>query len=96
MPFDKNHPDYLDLRSRLRENPKEFVSIVGAGLSRPAGLPSWSELRDTLVENALRRESEVPEPELIGYREKLNRIKGNNDLWNSFSDLKNLMAAQYL
>ena len=91
MNLDKKHPEYLDLKFRIRENPKEFIAIVGAGLSRPAGLPTWSELRDILVKNAYSRESEIPEGELAGYKAKLKRIASQNNLWTCFTELKSLL-----
>ena len=88
MSIDSNHPDYLDLRSRIRENSKDFVAIVGAGLSRPCGLPNWTELRDYLVKNARNRESSIPEEERQGYLANLKRISENPKLWDCFSELK--------
>jgi serine/threonine protein kinase len=94
MSIDRNHPDYIDLRSRIRENPKDFVVIVGAGLSRPCGLPSWGELRDKLVENALHRTAEVPEAEAEGYKAKLHRISEEKNLWNCFAELQEILPGQ--
>jgi serine/threonine protein kinase len=94
MSIDSNHPDYIDLRVRIRENPKDFVAIVGSGLSRPCGLPSWSGLRDILVKNARDRVSEVPDPEKNGYKARLDRISKINDMWICFSELKEILPRQ--
>lgn len=94
MSLDHEHPDYIGLRSLIRENPKDFIAIVGSGLSRPCGLPSWVELRDHLVSDALARISEIPEPEQSGYKQRLTRVSKNADLWICFSELKEILPRQ--
>jgi len=42
-------PDDLDLLRELRNDGK-LIPFVGSGLSRPLGLPSWSELIDLVAE----------------------------------------------
>jgi hypothetical protein len=86
MSLDRRHPDYIDLRARIR-------AIVGAGLSRPCGLPGWGELRDHIVEHARARVSEVPEPERKGYEAALARISGQKDLWLAFAELQKTLPA---
>jgi len=92
--MDMQHPDYLDLRSRIRENPGHFVCIAGAGLSRPCGLPSWAELRDALVEDAMARLDEQPAGEKEGYSAKIERIGEEVDLWRAFSELCSILSRQ--
>ncbi|MEW6079733.1 MAG: SIR2 family protein [Thermodesulfobacteriota bacterium] len=94
MTLDKRHPDYIDLRSRIRENPKDFVVIVGAGMSRPCGLPTWTNLRGHLVDNARNRISEIPELERQGHKERLNRIAENTDLWRCFTELQGILSKE--
>lgn len=93
MSIDRNHPDYIDLRSRIRENPSEFVAVVGAGLSRPAGLPTWSELKDHVVSSAKARLSDKPVSEQPGYLATINRIAEYSDLWDAFSELRGLLPS---
>ena len=85
------HPDYLDLKSRIRENPKDFVAIVGSGLSRPAGIESWQGLRSLLISEAMQRVDDRPEDERLGYLNQVKRAENQTDLWRSFSDLKSLL-----
>ncbi|PKK83400.1 MAG: hypothetical protein CVT49_08805 [candidate division Zixibacteria bacterium HGW-Zixibacteria-1] len=94
MSIDKNHPDYINLRKRIRENSKDFIAIIGAGLSRPAGLPSWDELRNLLINDAFARLSEYPEDEQDGYKKKLASLRSYNDLWKCFQELKKLLPGQ--
>lgn len=91
MAINLNYPDYLYLKSRIREDPRDFVALVGAGLSVPCGLPTWPGLKDLLVENALQRASDYPEEEQSAYIAKLMRISGGKNLWHAFSDLKATM-----
>ncbi len=94
MGIDKNHPDYVDLRSRIRENPMDFVAIVGAGISRVADLPTWNGLRERLVKDALDRISGIDESERDGYKTKLQTVGAENDLWTAFSELKHILPRQ--
>lgn len=91
MSIDLKHPDYIDLRRRIREDPKGFVAIIGAGLPRIAGLPSWPELRDHVASQAKARVADIPDDERDGYLKGLARIEKMPDLWGSFTELHRLM-----
>lgn len=91
MHFDKQHPDFLTLRKRIREESKEFVAIVGAGLSKRAGLPSWEKLRDDLTEYAENRASGYPQDRRDDYLRKIKSITEESDHWRAFEELKNLL-----
>ncbi|MBI4284603.1 MAG: protein kinase [Chloroflexi bacterium] len=82
------HPDYVELRARIRENPKDFVAVVGSGLSVPAGLPDWLALKLCVIDDGLKRISDLANPEQQELRESLERIIDIPDLWLSFSKLK--------
>jgi hypothetical protein len=47
--FNTTQASYQALRSILVERTNPVVAWIGSGMSRPAGLPSWGGLRDTLV-----------------------------------------------
>lgn len=91
MSIDLSHPDFLDLRTRIREDPSSFVVVIGSGLSRKAGLPGWSELRDNLVNYAISRITDFSPEEQVGVQSRLWRIKDNSDLWEAFSELKEIL-----
>lgn len=91
MSFNYSHPDYIRFRSAIRESPKEFVALIGSGLSIPYGLPSWEELKQLVLKDANNRISEKPVSEHKEYKDKLNHINQIKDLWRSFSSLKELM-----
>lgn len=88
MPFNQDHPDYKGLRAKIRENPRQFVVVIGAGLSRPAGYPTWSELLESLKANALDRASDQTEDQREAYEARIKRIGGDRDLWRAFSEIK--------
>lgn len=55
MPFDRHQSNLTDLGYLLAEASANVVFVVGAGLSIPAGIPSWLGLCDDVLEPALRR-----------------------------------------
>lgn len=88
------HPDYMDLRTHIRESPDDFVVISGAGLSRPCGLPSFPELRASLVENAQHRVAALPESEQDGRHSVLARVSSTLDLWGAITELKTILGEE--
>jgi NAD-dependent SIR2 family protein deacetylase len=48
MPFDKSQPSFISLRDVVAERTSTIVAWVGAGMSVPAGMPTWRELRERL------------------------------------------------
>lgn len=61
MSFDTNQPSYRAFRTIVAERTKRLVIWIGAGLSKPAGLPLWAELRTTLTQAA--RQQALARPE---------------------------------
>lgn len=94
MGLDLNHPEYKSLKASIRENPKDFVALVGAGLSQNYGLPSWDVLRKNLIENAKARVTDKPDEERDGYLKGLERISVEKNLWHSISEIKNILPLQ--
>lgn len=88
MSIDLNHLNVKILKKHLKENPKNFIALVGAGLSRPAGIPSWTELKTILLDHARARVSEKKKDEQHTYLSKLERIEQSKDYWRDFSNLK--------
>ncbi len=48
--FDTTQPAHQALRNIVAERTRPLLAWVGAGLSKPAGMPLWGEMRDSLVE----------------------------------------------
>lgn len=91
MGINLEHPDYIELRNRIRENPKDFVALVGSGLSIPAGIPDWLGLKFAIIDDAHKKITELPEEEQCDLRKQLEKIIDIKDLWQSFSKLKEIL-----
>jgi hypothetical protein len=90
MPFDNEQPNYLGLRKILAERTRQVVIFCGAGLSKPAGLPSWSELRDRLVK--LAKKEIQNKPESFPRNEALVTAAGyETDYWAAFKTLRRVL-----
>lgn len=80
-----------DLKCKLAEDPSSFLVILGAGASIPAGIPSWSGLKDKLCE-VLSDIYQAP----AELEENLQSINNSPSLWIAFSRLRSkLGAARY-
>lgn len=75
------------LKKTISESPSNFVVILGAGASVPAGLPTWGELKDILCE-AVHDFAEDEED----YAQKIENINSAKDLWGSFSRLRTILG----
>jgi serine/threonine protein kinase len=92
MGIDLNHPAVLRLKKYIRENPGNFLALIGAGLSMPARIPNWTKLKGILLEEAKARASEKPKDERGSYLNKLDRIEQNSDYWRDFEELKQILG----
>ena len=50
MTFDTSQRPYRELRSVIAEKTNKLVVWIGSGLSAAAGLPTWPELKNHLIE----------------------------------------------
>ena len=48
--FKKDQDAFVQLSDTISEGTVPVYLWVGAGMSRPAGLPSWAKLKDELVQ----------------------------------------------
>lgn len=82
--YNKDDGNLNKLKKNLKENSRSFIFILGAGMSRAAGLPSWKELSDGLIDYYEQLQSEkTGETEVF-----LKRLRETQDLWKVFSSLK--------
>ena len=82
--YNKDDGNLNKLKKNLKENSRSFIFILGAGMSRAAGLPSWKELSDGLIDYYEQLQSEkTGETEIF-----LKRLRETQDLWKVFSSLK--------
>jgi len=89
MPFDTNQSAYHDLRNIVAEHTNRLILWVGAGLSRPAGLPSWAELRKGLEEELRRKSNTLDDEGQSRLLEKLSIAQREKDPWVAIQILRN-------
>lgn len=74
----------IRLTRKIKENPQSFVFILGAGMSRPSGMPSWDELAKGMIDYYEQLFQDVDE----GAKSKAEYLRNMNDNWKVFSELK--------
>lgn len=89
--FNYEDENYKQLRTRIKENPKNFIFILGSGVSKNAGLPMWGELYKLLKERRITLITD--EDEKKAEEARLDKIES---YWDKFGHLKKtLPAAEY-
>jgi hypothetical protein len=88
MRFDSTQPSHQSLRNIVAERTRPLLAWVGAGLSKPAGMPAWGELRDDLV-GALRAKADSMDSTAARRSRGLAANAATNpDLWQAFQLLQ--------
>jgi eukaryotic-like serine/threonine-protein kinase len=83
----KTDPNYLELQALIGERTRRIVPWCGAGLSMPAGMPSWSDLRGSLeVAYEAKLKGLDLGPELRAGR--LSAIRAETNPWVAFERLE--------
>lgn len=84
----EKQPSFERLQKLYAEKIKPIFVWVGAGLSAPAGIPTWSVLRKHL-ENALERKIEsIDISDQSKMRNALSSIRSQSDFWMAFQLLE--------
>ncbi|MCW5547905.1 MAG: hypothetical protein KIT44_02985 [Opitutaceae bacterium] len=91
MPFDTTQNSYLALRKVMAERTRQVVVFCGAGLSRPAKMPTWSELRAGLLKSA-RKEVEYRTENLRRDQALLDVAEREGDYWRAFAHIKEVLG----
>ncbi len=92
MPFNPDQPAYRRLRTISAERRKPIAVWTGAGLSTPAGLPTWKQLRSALVDAALHEVEEIVTPEGDRKEDAIRRAANIDDLWESMDIIKKAIS----
>lgn len=81
-----NHDDenFLRLMKKVRENPQSFIFILGAGMARPVGLPTWEMLLNGMIDYYEGYCSNLGED----CANIVNQLRNSNDKWYVFEELK--------
>lgn len=77
------------LKKKISEDPASFIILLGAGASIPAGLPSWSGLRDILCDSISEIKDDTDEVAAA-----IKDVKTARDMWISFSKLRTILGSQ--
>jgi eukaryotic-like serine/threonine-protein kinase len=91
--FDDKQESYLSFRDIISERTKRVVVWAGAGLSKPANLPSWPELRDGLCDSLERKAASIEEDfEQKRLYADLAAIDEYPNIWLAFQKLRSALG----
>jgi eukaryotic-like serine/threonine-protein kinase len=82
----KNNLCYQELRKAISERAGDFVAVLGAGISAQAGLPTWKQLAEYLIEQAKKYNEENLMCEeksfcTLNFEQIEKEIEKGQDLW---------------
>jgi len=86
--FNSAQPAYKSLCGIIAERTNRIMVWIGAGLSRPARLPSWSGLKDDLCRALTDKATAGDGEETIIANKYLKQIEKMNDYWLAFQVLR--------
>ncbi len=95
MRFDTTQTAYRDLREVVAQRTDPIIAWVGAGLSASAGLPSWAQLKQSLLDELRQlanRHRDTTERHALLYAHGLANVEKN--YWEAFSILKDNLGAE--
>lgn len=96
MAFNTNQVSHLALRSIIAEKTDKLVLWIGSGLSVDAGLPTWKELKNSLVARLHDKANDISDPNAVFLKKRANHAENETDHWLAFQILKkNLGPATY-
>lgn len=79
---------YKALAATLAEQSSPVVAVIGAGLSQPAGIPGWLELRQRLATTLLDRTATAEASESVRLQQRAAKLVDAVDPWQSFDGFK--------
>ena len=82
--------EYQDLLKRVSLHGGRTLAFVGSGLSSPAGIPTWIELRDKIITDFVGEAGTRTSSEQSQILKQCAQAKGFTSLWNSFDLLKKI------
>jgi len=90
--FDKEQPAYIAFRNIAKEGTDDIVAWVGAGLSVPAGLPSWSSLMKHLADVLDSKAATLEHQDKIKEKGRAEAARNAGNLWISFQILREALG----
>ena len=88
MAFNSGQPSYEDLRNVVAERTTPLLAWIGSGLSIQAGLPSWSQLKESLLEVLEGKAADLEHRDAEKLRKKAEVIRQQENLWVAFKMLR--------
>ena len=89
MAFNTNQTPHVQLRSIIAERTSKLVFWTGSGLSVDAGLPTWTQLKDSLVRRLREKSSDLDNPDSHRLKAAATRADNESNHWIAFQVLKN-------
>lgn len=85
--YNPNDKNLLRLTRKIKENPQSFLFVLGAGMSRPSGMPLWSELAQGMIDNY----EQMFQDSSDSTDERIKRLRTSENYWTVFEELKKLL-----
>ena len=88
----EGQPEYQHFRQAVAQKKLPLVIVCGAGLSAPAGLPTWRELRKRLEAEATQKVNSLAQLGQQLTDSKLKSAKATTDFWLAFKLLSEILG----
>ena len=88
MSFDTSQRAYGELRSVIAEKTNKLIVWIGSGLSAAAGLPTWPELKNHLIEGLRDKSRRTASDDAPALHEAADRAAAAQDYWTAFEILQ--------
>ena len=88
MPFDTSQRPYRELRSVVAEKTNKLVVWIGSGLSAAAGLPTWPELKNHLIEDLREKAGRTAPGDAAILNAAADRAATERNYWTAFEILQ--------
>lgn len=87
MVFDFSQNSYQTLRGIVAERTRPILAWVGSGFSAEAGLPTWKQLKEELVDELYKKSFRDSSPQAAGLA-KADSIRDDQDYWRAFQRIE--------
>ena len=88
MTFDTSQRPYRELRSVIAEKTNKLVVWIGSGLSAAAGLPTWPELKNHLIEELRAKADRTAPEDAPALSEAADYAAAEPNYWTAFEVLQ--------
>ena len=92
MTFDTSQISYVSLRDIVAERTDGIVFWTGSGLSSEAGLPTWTELKCTLLAALYEQIDQLDDVGTKERRRAADLIRDEQNNWRAFGRLKSQLG----